>query len=113
MAVSPIDLRGIVSTQKRYVTISSPAGNGSVAVLEAPAVIAGLDDVAIMRQAIEHRDGHPGVAEHLLPTRPRRLSRQPTPCAVSCANQVLSREKQATSGKNRQDRLLQWDQRFI
>jgi hypothetical protein len=39
----------------------------SIAVLEAPAVIAGLDDVAIMRQAIEHGSGHPSVAEYLRP----------------------------------------------
>jgi hypothetical protein len=30
---------------------------------------AGLDDVAMMRQAIEHGSGHPGVAEYLRPNR--------------------------------------------
>ena len=36
---------------------------GSGAVLEAPALVAGLDDVAVMGQAIEERGGHLGVAE--------------------------------------------------
>ena len=33
-------------------------------VLEAPAVVAGLDDVAVVGQPIEQRGGHLGVAEH-------------------------------------------------
>jgi hypothetical protein len=37
------------------------------AVLEAPAVVAGLDDVAVVRQPIEHSGCHLGVAEHLWP----------------------------------------------
>ena len=39
----------------------------SAAVFEAPAGVAGLDDVAVMGQAIEHGSGHLGVAEHLRP----------------------------------------------
>jgi hypothetical protein len=39
----------------------------SVAVFEAPTGIAGLDDVAMVRQPIEHGGGHLGVAEHLGP----------------------------------------------
>ena len=39
----------------------------SAAVFEAPAGVAGLDDVAVMGQAIEHGGGHLGVAEHLRP----------------------------------------------
>ena len=35
----------------------------SAAVLEAPAVVAGLDDVAMVREAVEQRRGHLGVAE--------------------------------------------------
>jgi transposase-like protein len=40
---------------------------GSGAVLEAPAVVAGLDDVAVMGQPIEQRGGHLGVAEDARP----------------------------------------------
>ncbi len=36
------------------------------AVLEAEAVIAGLDDVAMMGQAVEQRCGHLGIPEHLI-----------------------------------------------
>jgi hypothetical protein len=56
---------GRASTPNRHVTICGASEDGSIAVLEAPAVIAGLDDVAMMRQAIEHGGGHPGVAEYL------------------------------------------------
>ena len=37
------------------------------AVLEAPTVVAGLDDVAVMGQPIEQRGGHLGVAEDARP----------------------------------------------
>ena len=40
---------------------------GSGAVLEAPAFVAGLDDVAVVGEAIEERGGHLGVAEHARP----------------------------------------------
>jgi hypothetical protein len=43
----------------------------SGAVLEAPALVAGLDDVAVMGEAIEERRGHLRIAEHL--GMPRRL----------------------------------------
>jgi hypothetical protein len=37
---------------------------GSDAVLEAPAFVAGLDDVAVMGKAVKQRGGHFGVADH-------------------------------------------------
>ena len=37
------------------------------AAFEAPAVIAGLDDIAMVGQAIEQRGGHLGIAEHAGP----------------------------------------------
>ena len=40
---------------------------GSGAVLEAPALVAGLDDVAVMGEAVEERRGHLGVAEDARP----------------------------------------------
>jgi CRISPR-associated Cas5-like protein len=43
------------------------ASGGLSAVLEAPAVVAGLDDVAVVCQAIEHGGRHFGVTEHLRP----------------------------------------------
>ena len=39
------------------------AGAGSGAVLEAPALVSGLDDLAMMGQAVEQGCGHLGVAE--------------------------------------------------
>ena len=40
-------------------------GRVSVAVFESPAGIAGLDDVAVVGQPVEHGGRHLGVAEHL------------------------------------------------
>ena len=40
---------------------------GSGAVLEAPAVVAGLDDVAMVRQPVEQGRGHLRIAEHAGP----------------------------------------------
>src|ERR1700687_1193490 len=45
------------------VLVVAPSG----AVLEAPAFVAGLDDVAMVGQSIEHGSGHLGVAEDLRP----------------------------------------------
>jgi hypothetical protein len=39
----------------------------SASVFEAPACVAGLDNIAVMGQTIEHGGGHFGVAEHLGP----------------------------------------------
>ena len=41
--------------------------DGSITVLEAPAGVAGLDDVAMIGQPIEHGGGHFGAAEDLWP----------------------------------------------
>jgi antitoxin ParD1/3/4 len=49
---------------------ASPEGalrGRSGSVLEAPAFVAGLDDLAVVGQAIEKRGGHLGVAEHARP----------------------------------------------
>ena len=52
------------------------AGAGAVAlrsglkirrVFEAPAVVAGLDNVAVMGEAVEERGGHLWIAEHAWP----------------------------------------------
>src|SRR3546814_13956405 len=45
----------------------------SAAVFEAPAVIAGLDDIAMMSDAIEERGGHLGIAEHGWPLPEREV----------------------------------------
>ena len=45
----------------------SGGGFSSAAVFESPAGVAGLDDVAVMGEAVEHGGGHLGVAEDLGP----------------------------------------------
>ena len=44
-------------------TGASGPGGGSGAVLEAPALVAGLDDLAMMSETVEQGGGHLGVAE--------------------------------------------------
>ena len=66
------------------------------AVLEAPAVVAGLDDVAVVRQAIEHGGCHFGVAEHLRPIGEGEIGRdQERRVFVDFADQV---EQQLATG---------------
>ena len=48
-------------------TGASGRGLRSEPVLEPPALVAGLDDIAVVGQAIEQRRGHLGVAEHAGP----------------------------------------------
>ena len=38
-----------------------------ITAFEAPTVVAGLDDIAVMSEAIEQRGGHLGIAEHAGP----------------------------------------------
>ena len=40
---------------------------------EAPALVAGFDDVAVMGESVEQRGGHLGVAEHAGPLRERQV----------------------------------------
>lgn len=47
----------------RIPVLSRPDSGSSEPVLEAPALVAGLDDVAVMGEPIEERCGHLGVAE--------------------------------------------------
>ena len=49
----------------------------SGAVLEAPALVAGLHDVAVMGEAIEQRRGHLGIAEHARPFAAPSVARSP------------------------------------
>src|SRR5208283_4076875 len=68
MAFSPIGLRGMGPLP--IVTSRNPVGAGQLssgAVLEAPAFVAGLDDVAVMGEAVEQRGGHFRIAEDARP----------------------------------------------
>ena len=49
-------------------------GRGSGAVLESPALVAGLDDVAVVGESVEESGGHLGVTEHL--EMPQQLDRR-------------------------------------
>ena len=46
------------------IRLVSVGWSGSAAVLEAPAVVAGLDDVAMVREPVEQSGGHLRIAEH-------------------------------------------------
>jgi hypothetical protein len=53
-----------------------------VAAFEAPAVVAGLDDVAMVGQAVEQRGGHLGVAEHAGPFTEGEIGGDDDGCAL-------------------------------
>jgi len=53
---------------------------GSTAVLEEPGVVAGVDDIAVMGQTIEHGGRHLGVTKHLGPVRERYIGSVPQQC---------------------------------
>ena len=56
-------MRGAIGVAQRIA--GGRAGEvGSVAVFEAPAGIAGLDDIAVVSEPVEHGGCHLGVAEH-------------------------------------------------
>jgi hypothetical protein len=44
-----------------------------IAAFKAPAVVAGLDDVAVMGQPVEQRGRHLGIAEHARPFAERQV----------------------------------------
>jgi hypothetical protein len=46
-----------------------------VAAFESPAIIAALDDVAVMGQPVEQRSGHLGVAKHAGPFAEGKIGR--------------------------------------
>src|SRR5665647_3907677 len=57
----------------RAKVISGGYWGGSAAVLEAPAVVASLDDIAVMGDAVEQRGGHLWIAEHGRPFAERQV----------------------------------------
>jgi len=68
----------------------------SAAVFEAPALVAGLDDVAVVGQAVQHGGGHLGVAKNLRPVGEGEICRdQQRGVLVELADQV---EQQLTAG---------------
>ena len=54
----------------------------SDAMLETPAFVAGFDDVAVMREAIEQRGGHLRVAENAWPFSEGEIGRDNDRCAL-------------------------------
>src|SRR5262249_6989802 len=55
-------MRGALGVAQR-IAVARSLGGVSGAVLEAPGVVSGLDDVAVMSEPVEERGGHLGVAE--------------------------------------------------
>src|SRR6516164_1330991 len=81
IGVQPGPLRSACSAgSARVVGAGRGCGDGAsagclivVAAFEAPAVVAGLDDVAVMGQAVEQRGRHFGIAEHARPFPKRKI----------------------------------------
>src|SRR5581483_7982317 len=81
-----------------------------VSAFESPAVVAGLDDVAVMGQPIEQRGGHLGVAEHTGPLAEGKVGRDDYGCAlIEPADEV--EQKLATGlGEGQISELVQDDE---
>src|SRR5258708_4599587 len=86
-----------VPVYPRGISPGGGLGEGfSATVFEAPAGVAGLDDVAVMSQAVEHGGGHLGIAEHLRPIGEGEIGGDQQRCVfVELADQV---EQQLSAG---------------
>jgi hypothetical protein len=72
------------------------AETGSAAVFEPPTGVAGLDDIAVVGQAVEHGGRHLGVAEDLRPIAERQIGgNQQRRVLVKLADQM---EQQLAAG---------------
>ena len=81
-----------------------------VSAFESPAVVAGLDDVAVMGQPIEQRGGHLGVPEHTGPLAEGKVGRDDYGCPlIEPADEV--EQKLATGlGEGQISELVQDDE---
>ena len=72
-----------------------------VSAFEAPTVVTGLDDVAMVSQAVEQRGGHLGVAEHAGPFAERKVGGDDDGRAlIEPANEV---EQQLAAGLSKRE----------
>ena len=81
-----------------------------VAAFESPAVIAGLDDVAVMGQPVEQRGGHLGVAEHAGPFTEGKVSGDDDGSSLVEPADEVEQKLAAGLGKGQISELVQDDE---
>src|ERR1019366_5394317 len=83
---------------------------GSAAVFEAPAIVAGLDDVTVVSDAVEQRSGHLGIAEYGGPFAERQVGGDDhRGLLVELAHQV-EQQLAARTGKRQIAQLIEHDE---
>src|SRR4051794_31331343 len=73
VALAPAKLVGVAQPGRARGPVISEVEEASFAMLEAPAFVAGLDDVAVMGEAIEQRRGHFRIAKDGRPFAEREI----------------------------------------
>ena len=73
-------------------SLESDAARGLGAVLEAPALVACLDDVAVMREAIEQRRGRFRIAKHARPFAEGEIGGDDDRCSLVRAGDEMKQE---------------------
>src|SRR5580658_10177912 len=82
----------------------------SCAVLEAPAVVAGLDDVTMMSETIEQSRGHLRIAEHARPFAERQVGRHDHRCPLVEAADQMEQELSASLGERQVAKFIEDDE---
>ena len=81
-----------------------------VAAFESPAVIAGLDDVAMVSQAVEQRGRHFGVAEHAGPFTEGEIGGDDDGCALVKSADEVEQELAARLGERQVAEFVEDDE---
>ena len=93
--------------------MASPRGRGGgsllASVLEPPAVVAGLDDLAVMRHPVQERRGHLGVAKDLAPLPEGQVSRHQDRRPFVELGEQVKQQLGAHAGKRQIAKLVEHD----
>ena len=85
-------------------------GRGSAAALEPPAVVAGLDDLAVVRKSVEQYGGHLGVGERAGPLAEREVGCDDDRCAFVGPADQMEQQLAASLGERQITELIQHDE---
>lgn len=85
-------------------------GGASLAsVLEPPAIVASLDDLAVMRHTVQERRGHLGVSEDLRPFAERQVCRHQHRGPLVELGEQMEQELGAVAGERQVAKLIEHD----
>src|SRR3546814_13854765 len=80
--------------------------------LEPPALVAGLDDVAVMGEPIEQRGGHFGIAEHGRPFAERQVGGDDDRGVFVKSADEMEQQLPASAGERQIDRFVEEQERW-